>query len=101
VPHWTALVPRLWSDPLGPMLKLGPLIMLNLIVWSQQLFACARRRKHRHPVMAPGRHHITLDLARTTDTSEWKGVLADVDAVINVVSDGQCFSGARNARSAR
>ncbi|WP_453947198.1 DoxX-like family protein [Bradyrhizobium sp. USDA 372] len=26
----TALVPRLWADPLGPMLKIWPIIMLNL-----------------------------------------------------------------------
>jgi hypothetical protein len=26
----TILVPRLWSDPLGPMLKIWPIIMMNL-----------------------------------------------------------------------
>jgi hypothetical protein len=25
------LVPRLWADPLGPMLKIGPIIALNLV----------------------------------------------------------------------
>jgi hypothetical protein len=25
------LVPRLWSDPLGPMLKIWPVIVLNLV----------------------------------------------------------------------
>jgi hypothetical protein len=27
----TILVPRLWSDPLGPMLKIWPVMMLNLV----------------------------------------------------------------------
>jgi uncharacterized protein YbjT (DUF2867 family) len=27
----TTLVPRLWSDPLGPMLKIWPVLMLNLV----------------------------------------------------------------------
>jgi hypothetical protein len=27
----TVLVPRLWSDPLGPMLKIWPVLMLNLV----------------------------------------------------------------------
>ena len=27
----TILVPRLWSDPLGPMLKIWPIVVLNLI----------------------------------------------------------------------
>jgi hypothetical protein len=27
----TALVPRLWADPLGPMLKIWPLLVLNLV----------------------------------------------------------------------
>jgi hypothetical protein len=27
----TILVPRLWSDPLGPMLKIWPLMVLNLV----------------------------------------------------------------------
>jgi hypothetical protein len=26
----TLLVPRLWNDPLGPMLKIWPIIALNL-----------------------------------------------------------------------
>jgi hypothetical protein len=27
----TALVPRLWSDPLGPMLKIWPVLVLNMV----------------------------------------------------------------------
>jgi uncharacterized protein YbjT (DUF2867 family) len=27
----TALVPRLWADPLGPMLKIWPVLMLNIV----------------------------------------------------------------------
>jgi hypothetical protein len=27
----TILVPRLWSDPLGPMLKIWPIMVLNLV----------------------------------------------------------------------
>jgi len=27
----TILVPRLWIDPLGPMLKIWPVMMLNLV----------------------------------------------------------------------
>jgi hypothetical protein len=27
----TALVPRLWQDPLGPMLKIWPVLVLNLV----------------------------------------------------------------------
>ncbi|SFJ72703.1 SDR family oxidoreductase [Bradyrhizobium sp. Gha] len=30
----TALVPRLWADPLGPMLKIWPVIMLNLVAMA-------------------------------------------------------------------
>jgi len=30
----TTLVPRLWSDPLGPMLKIWPVLMLNLIAMA-------------------------------------------------------------------
>lgn len=37
----------------------------------------------RHPAAAPGTPHIALDMARTTDGSKWKGILAGVDAVIN------------------
>src|SRR5207244_2507096 len=29
----TALVPRLWSDPLGPMLKIWPVLMFNWWRW--------------------------------------------------------------------
>jgi uncharacterized protein YbjT (DUF2867 family) len=35
----TALVPRLWSEPLGPMLKIWPIIMLNLVamaIWENR-----------------------------------------------------------------
>jgi hypothetical protein len=28
----TALVPRLWEDPLGPMLKIWPIMVFNLIL---------------------------------------------------------------------
>jgi hypothetical protein len=27
----TVLVPRLWREPLGPMLKIWPIIMINLV----------------------------------------------------------------------
>ncbi|MCK1358155.1 SDR family oxidoreductase [Bradyrhizobium sp. 199] len=56
----------------------------------------------RHPVTAAGRHHITLDLARNTDSSEWKGVLAGVDAVINAAGalQGQDMRGVHVAGSA-
>jgi uncharacterized protein YbjT (DUF2867 family) len=30
----TALVPQLWVDPLGPMLKIGPVVMLNLVAMA-------------------------------------------------------------------
>lgn len=30
----TLLVPRLWSDPLGPMLKIWPVTMLNLVAMA-------------------------------------------------------------------
>jgi uncharacterized protein YbjT (DUF2867 family) len=30
----TALVPRLWSDPLGPMLKIWPVLVLNLVAMA-------------------------------------------------------------------
>ena len=30
----TTLVPRLWSDPLGPMLKIWPVLMLNLVAMA-------------------------------------------------------------------
>ncbi|MCK1734547.1 SDR family oxidoreductase [Bradyrhizobium sp. 138] len=55
----------------------------------------------RHAVTIPGRHHITLDLARTTDSSEWKGVLAGVDAVINAAGalQGQDMQGVHVAGS--
>jgi hypothetical protein len=30
----TTLVPRLWADPLGPMLKIWPVLMLNLVAMA-------------------------------------------------------------------
>jgi hypothetical protein len=30
----TMLVPRLWADPLGPMLKIWPVLMLNLVAMA-------------------------------------------------------------------
>lgn len=30
----TALVPRLWSDPLGPMLKIWPVLVLNVVAMA-------------------------------------------------------------------
>ncbi|MDE5458493.1 nucleoside-diphosphate sugar epimerase, partial [Bradyrhizobium sp. CSA112] len=30
----TALVPRLWADPLGPMLKIWPVLILNLVAMA-------------------------------------------------------------------
>jgi hypothetical protein len=30
----TVLVPRLWADPLGPMLKIWPVVMLNLVAMA-------------------------------------------------------------------
>jgi hypothetical protein len=30
----TALVPQLWVDPLGPMLKIGLVVMLNLVAMA-------------------------------------------------------------------
>ncbi|WP_453947197.1 NAD(P)H-binding protein [Bradyrhizobium sp. USDA 372] len=37
----------------------------------------------RHPTVTSDTQHITLDVARTTDASNWKGILTGVDAVIN------------------
>lgn len=55
----------------------------------------------RHPA-APDTHHITLDVARTTDASKWKGILAGVDAVINAAGalQGQDMQGVHVAGSA-
>ncbi|MCK1680177.1 SDR family oxidoreductase [Bradyrhizobium sp. 147] len=55
----------------------------------------------RHPA-APNAHHITLDVARTTDASKWKGILAGVDAVINAAGalQGQDMQGVHVAGSA-
>jgi hypothetical protein len=30
------LVPRLWIDPLGPMLKVAPIIVLNLVALASR-----------------------------------------------------------------
>jgi hypothetical protein len=30
----TVLVPRLWAEPLGPMLKIWPVLMLNLVAMA-------------------------------------------------------------------
>jgi uncharacterized protein YbjT (DUF2867 family) len=46
----------------------------------------------RHPMGE--RHHIALDMARTTDPSKWKNALAEVDAVVNA-------AGALQARDMR
>jgi hypothetical protein len=27
----TILVPQLWSDPMGPLLKIGPILILHLV----------------------------------------------------------------------
>jgi uncharacterized protein YbjT (DUF2867 family) len=37
----------------------------------------------RHPTSAADEYHIALDMARATDASRWKSLLAGVDAVIN------------------
>jgi uncharacterized protein YbjT (DUF2867 family) len=49
----------------------------------------------RHPTAPPDTHHVTLDMAETTDPSSWKSVLAGVDAVINTVGalQGQDMQG--------
>jgi uncharacterized protein YbjT (DUF2867 family) len=56
----------------------------------------------RHPDAAPDRQHVTLDVARTTDASKWKGILAGVDAVINAAGalQGQDMQGVHVAGSA-
>lgn len=56
----------------------------------------------RHPTAVPDTHHIALDVARTTDASEWKGILAGVDAVINAAGalQGQDMQGVHVAGSA-
>jgi uncharacterized protein YbjT (DUF2867 family) len=56
----------------------------------------------RHPTAMPDPHHITLDMARTTEVSRWKGILAGVDAVINAAGalQGQDMQGVHVAGSA-
>lgn len=56
----------------------------------------------RHPTAAPDTHHVTLDMARTTDPSRWKGILAGVDAVINAAGalQGQDMQGVHVTGSA-
>lgn len=56
----------------------------------------------RHPDAAPDTQHVTLDVARTTDASKWKGILAGVDAVINAAGalQGQDMQGVHVAGSA-
>ncbi|WP_347337446.1 NAD(P)H-binding protein [Bradyrhizobium jicamae] len=56
----------------------------------------------RHPTATPGTHHIVFDMARTTDASRWKGILAGVDAVINAAGalQGQDMQGVHVAGSA-
>lgn len=56
----------------------------------------------RHPAAAPDTHHITLDIARTTDASKWKDILAGVDAVINAAGalQGQDMQGVHVGGSA-
>ncbi|MFK4491940.1 SDR family oxidoreductase [Bradyrhizobium sp. USDA 336] len=56
----------------------------------------------RHPAATHDPRHITLDVARTTDASKWKGLLAGVDAVINAAGalQGQDMQGVHVAGSA-
>ncbi|WP_345947099.1 NAD(P)H-binding protein [Bradyrhizobium sp. 174] len=56
----------------------------------------------RHPDAALHARHVTLDVARTTDASKWKGILAGVDAVINAAGalQGQDMQGVHVAGSA-
>ncbi|MGL3107299.1 SDR family oxidoreductase [Bradyrhizobium sp. BR 1432] len=51
---------------------------------------------------APDTRHISLDVARTTDASTWKSLLAGVDAVINAAGalQGQNMQGVHVAGSA-
>lgn len=55
----------------------------------------------RHPAAAPDTHHITLDVAQTTE-SKWKDILVGVDAVINAAGalQGQDMQGVHVAGSA-
>ncbi|MCA1365668.1 SDR family oxidoreductase [Bradyrhizobium sp. IC3069] len=56
----------------------------------------------RHPATTHDPRHITLDVARTTEASKWKGLLAGVDAVINAAGalQGQDMQGVHVAGSA-
>jgi uncharacterized protein YbjT (DUF2867 family) len=56
----------------------------------------------RHPTGAPEAHHVTLDVARATDASAWKPVLAGIDAVVNAAGalQGQDMQGVHVAGSA-
>ena len=56
----------------------------------------------RHPTATPDPHHVTLDMARTTDPSKWKSVLAGIDAVINAAGalHGQDMQGVHVSGSA-
>ncbi|UWU70316.1 SDR family oxidoreductase [Bradyrhizobium sp. NC92] len=56
----------------------------------------------RHPAAERDRRHTSLDVARTTDSSQWKDVLAGVDAVINLAGalQGRDLHGVHVAGSA-
>ena len=56
----------------------------------------------RHPTGAADTHHVALDVARATDASGWRPVLADIDAVINAAGalQGQDMQGVHVAGSA-
>ena len=56
----------------------------------------------RHPTALSDTRHITLDMARTTDASRWKGILAGVNAVINAAGalQGHDMQGVHVAGSA-
>jgi uncharacterized protein YbjT (DUF2867 family) len=56
----------------------------------------------RHPTGASDAHHVALDVARATDASSWKPVLAGIDAVINAAGalQGQDMQGVHVAGSA-
>jgi uncharacterized protein YbjT (DUF2867 family) len=56
----------------------------------------------RHPTGMPHARHVALDIARATDASSWKPILAGVDAVINAAGalQGQDMQGVHVAGSA-
>ena len=56
----------------------------------------------RHPTGAADAHHVALDVARVTDASGWRPVLAGIDAVINAAGalQGQDMQGVHVAGSA-